>query len=174
MVRQYLKFTLIVAFTIIVLASGQPPIPTRTPGFPIGPADAPVVIEAFYDFQCPDSQANWPIMKALVAKYSSNIRFVLQHFPLPYHGQAFTAAAAAEAVNSLLPAAYFKFVDVLFDNQDQFYNAASFNKTEAQMYNLFADFAASVGLDRSAFLQKLNDDNLRYNVVKEWKFGAGA
>eukprot|EP00700_Malawimonas_jakobiformis_P001216 EC720758.1.p3 GENE.EC720758.1~~EC720758.1.p3 ORF type:complete len:87 (+),score=21.84 EC720758.1:191-451(+) len=71
--------------------------------------------------------------KALVAKYSSNIRFVLQKVPLPYNGQAFTAGAAAEGVNSLLPAAYFKFVDVLFDNQDQCYNAATFKKTEAKM-----------------------------------------
>ena len=168
------NFFLLVFLMLALSVLAQPPIPSTTPGHSIGPADAPVVIEAFYDFQCPDSQANWPVMKTLVAKYSSSIRFVLQHFPLPYHGQAFTAAVAAEAVNTLLPAAYFKYVDTLFDNQEQFYNAATFNKTQAQMNDLFTDFAKSVGVDPVAFQQMLSDSDLRYSVVIQWKFGAGS
>jgi protein-disulfide isomerase len=166
--------TVVVIAWLAVTALGQEPTAPTYPGHSIGPVTAGVWIEAFYDFQCPDSQANWPVMQQVINHYGNAIRFTLHHFPLPYHQQGFPSAAAAQAIGHLNPSAYFKFVSILFDNQAQFYNAATFNMTEAAVYSLFATYAAQVGVSETDFLNKMNDGDMKYEVVLEWKMGASA
>ena len=50
-----------------------------------GPANAPVEMVEFSDFQCPFCQRAGPTVTQVFATYGDRIRFVYRHYPLPNH-----------------------------------------------------------------------------------------
>ncbi len=63
----------------------------------LGPADAPVTIIEFSDFQCPFCRRAQPTLKRLLREYKGMIRLVYRDFPLRrIHPQAQKAAEAAQ------------------------------------------------------------------------------
>ena len=62
-----------------------------------GPADAPVTIVEFADFQCPFCVRAEETLDQLRQDYPNDIRFVWRDLPLPFHAQAQPAALAARA-----------------------------------------------------------------------------
>ena len=60
-----------------------------------GPADAPVTIVAYSDFQCPFCGRAEATVQEVWSHYPGKIRLVFRHFPLPFHEHARPAAAAA-------------------------------------------------------------------------------
>jgi len=63
-----------------------------------GPADAPVVLVQFGDYECPYCREAAPAMAALVARHPDRLRYVWRHLPLDeFHPDARRAAQAAEA-----------------------------------------------------------------------------
>jgi protein-disulfide isomerase len=75
--------------------------PTRkTVAFPadapvMGPADAPVTIVEFTDYQCPYCQAAQQYVDRVMDAYKGQVRLVYQEFPLDFHAQAKPAGRAA-------------------------------------------------------------------------------
>lgn len=59
------------------------PVPVGDiPGLPsVGPANAPITIVEFIDFQCPHCKVGALTMNALRARYPDKVRLVLQNFP---------------------------------------------------------------------------------------------
>ncbi len=113
----------------------------------IGPADAPVTIIEFSDFQCPYcAQWHQQVYQQLMAAYPGQIRFVYRDYPLPNHTEAQPAAEAAECAGD--QGAYWKFHDVLFGRQYGFGRSA------------YEQYATDLGLDLTAFTQCL--DSRRY------------
>src|SRR5229473_7218410 len=84
-----------------VQAPAATPVPVKyniaTDGFPsLGPANAPIVIVEFSDYQCPYcTQWHDNTYQPLMAAYPGKIRLVYRNFPLPFHQNAFMAAEAA-------------------------------------------------------------------------------
>jgi len=76
-------------------ASAQPPGATAPPT--LGPSDAPVTIEMFSDFQCPQCARSAPMVKKLRSEFGDKVRLVVRHFPMEKHQNAVLAACAAEA-----------------------------------------------------------------------------
>jgi protein-disulfide isomerase len=62
-----------------------------------GPADAPITIVAFSDFQCPYCAKGHETMEELRSLYGDRIRFVFKHFPLPGHPAGALASRATFA-----------------------------------------------------------------------------
>ncbi|WP_249998352.1 Na+/H+ antiporter NhaA [Actinoplanes sp. M2I2] len=63
-----------------------------------GPADAPVVLVQFGDYECPYCRDAAPAVAALVARHPDRLRYVWRHLPLDeFHPDARRAAQAAEA-----------------------------------------------------------------------------
>ncbi len=63
-----------------------------------GPADAPVTIVEYGDFECPYCGQAEPIIRELLAKSGSDVRYVWRHLPLSdVHPDAQLAAEASEA-----------------------------------------------------------------------------
>jgi protein-disulfide isomerase len=63
-----------------------------------GPADAPVTLVEYGDYECPYCGRAFPILKQVQARLEGRLRFVYRHFPLrEMHPHAEAAAEAAEA-----------------------------------------------------------------------------
>ena len=75
----------------------DPPRQTvATDGSPAkGPANAPVEIVEFSDFQCPYCLRSAPTVSQVLKTYGDKVRFVYRHYPLPNHPNAKSAAEAA-------------------------------------------------------------------------------
>ena len=79
----------------------------------IGPADAPVTIIEFSDYQCPYCQ-RWhaEVFNRLLAEYPNQVRIVYRDLPLGNHPQAAPAAEAANCANE--QDAFWEFHEYLF------------------------------------------------------------
>ena len=63
-----------------------------------GPADAPVTLVEYGDFECPDCGNAYPILGRIQKELGPRLRFVFRHFPrYTIHPHAGIAAQAAEA-----------------------------------------------------------------------------
>lgn len=81
-----------------------------------GPANAPVVIEIYSDYECPSCAAFYQSkMPALRAYYGDRLRVVHRDFPLPMHQYAKLAARYANAAG--MAGFYDKAVEELFQTQ---------------------------------------------------------
>lgn len=69
------------------------PVPANAPT--MGPANAPVTIVAFTDYQCPYCHRAQTTLDQILTQYAGKIRLVHRDFPLDGHPQAFPAARAA-------------------------------------------------------------------------------
>lgn len=81
----------------------------------IGPADAPVTIVEFSDFQCAYCQKSVVILKELRHIYGEKIRLVYRDYPGPNHPHAAQAAEAAQCAGE--QGKFWEYHDVLFDRQ---------------------------------------------------------
>jgi protein-disulfide isomerase len=81
-----------------------------------GPADAPLTLVEYGDYQCPYCSAAYPVVKRLQTTLGKKLRFVFRNFPLTQaHPYALIAAEAAEA--AALQGKFWEMHDVLFEEQ---------------------------------------------------------
>jgi len=81
-----------------------------------GPADAPVTLVQYGDYQCPSCGQAYPIVKALQGRFGPRLRFVFRNMPLTdAHPQAELAAEAAEA--AALQGKFWPMHDLLYEHQ---------------------------------------------------------
>lgn len=62
----------------------------------LGPADAPVKIVEFADFECPACRGYVSILDSIRSRYPRRVATAVAHYPLSYHRFALPAARAAE------------------------------------------------------------------------------
>ena len=81
-----------------------------------GPADAPVTLLEYGDYECPYCGAAYPIVKEVQARIGERLRFVFRNFPITTsHPHAERAAEAAEAAAA--QGSFWRMHDVLYENQ---------------------------------------------------------
>jgi protein-disulfide isomerase len=81
-----------------------------------GPANAPVTLLEYGDYECPYCGAAYPIIKAVQARMDQRLRFVYRNFPITTsHPHAQQAAESAEAAAT--QGRFWEMHDVLFENQ---------------------------------------------------------
>jgi protein-disulfide isomerase len=83
-----------------------------------GPAQAPVTLVEYGDYECPFCGAAAPIVDLVREHFGNRLRFVFRHFPLTaMHPHAESAAETAEfaGANGL----FWEMHDSLFENQDK-------------------------------------------------------
>jgi protein-disulfide isomerase len=68
-------------------------IPPTAPS--MGPADAPIVIVEWSDYQCPFCKRAAPTIDQVLTEYKGKVRFVYRDYPLPFHKQAMPSSLAA-------------------------------------------------------------------------------
>src|SRR5579875_1208905 len=94
-------------------ATLEPPVSIPLAGAPVrGPANAPVTLVEFSDFQCPFCIAATPQLEAVLKAYPSKVKLIFKEFPLDTHAQAALAAAAALAAQK--QGKFWEMYDALF------------------------------------------------------------
>ncbi len=84
-----------------------------------GPADAPVTIVEFSDFQCPFCSRGADTVEEILAKYPNDVKFEFKHFPLSFHPWAKPAAIASHCGAQQSAEAFWTLHDRYFENQKQ-------------------------------------------------------
>jgi protein-disulfide isomerase len=123
-----------------------------------GPADAPVTLVEYGDYQCPYCGQAYPIVKAMQTRFGSRLRFVFRNMPLKNaHPQAELAAEAAEA--AALQGKFWQMHDALYEHQ-------------AELGPEFVvKAAARLHLDVDAFQQAIESGQVRPRVEHDFMDG---
>jgi protein-disulfide isomerase len=140
----------------------------ETKGYPsLGPADAPIQIVEFGDYQCPYCY-RWHIQvyKDLLAAYPGKIRFVYRNFPLSFHQNAFASAEAALCAGD--QNIYWKFHDYLFDQQAILNNQAGTVLDQAT----YSQFARDLGLDVTTFEECMTSHKYRQFILDDANYAS--
>lgn len=83
-----------------------------------GPADAPVTLVEYGDFECPSCGRAYPILENVQQRLGDRLRFVFREFPLvTSHPHAEEAAEAAEAAGA--QGRFWAMHDELYQHQNQ-------------------------------------------------------
>lgn len=91
-------------------------VPINIQGAPfLGPENAPVVIVAFSDFECPYCGTVGSLFEEALAKHPKDVKVVFKQFPLTMHKQAHSAALASLAAHR--QGKFWEYHDLLFENQ---------------------------------------------------------
>jgi hypothetical protein len=179
-VRILLMFRYILAALCAVMALNcafaQGPIPSGGPdGFIQGSYGVPIVIDAFYDFLCPDSAEMNTNFAEVQEFYGDQMQFVMHTFPLPYHRNAFLVAQGANVVKNISGTTnVFNYMNQMFKVQNQFSTSATANFTMNKVINMIGNAAVDAGVIDS---KKQMVDGLAYgnqfdsDTRTSWKYG---
>jgi predicted DsbA family dithiol-disulfide isomerase len=84
----------------------------------LGPANAPITIVEFADFECPHCAYAMGVVETIVqSKYNGKVRVIYKYFPLRGHQWAHAAAVAAECVRMQNPATFWDFAREIYRDQ---------------------------------------------------------
>jgi len=144
---------------------GQMAPPSRSVGYKLGNPAAPLMLEMFADLQCPYCGGSYPVIKQVVDYFGGeSIYFVVHIYPLWLHRQAYDADKAMAVIAQNNPNVTWEALAYFFANQGQFFNAVFLNKTEQQLIDLFAGWAAKFGVSNETFVTDFNGESV-FNYV---------
>ncbi|MGH7865325.1 MAG: DsbA family protein [Candidatus Binataceae bacterium] len=138
-----------------VASSSSPPWAAGHPDR--GPADAPVTIVEFADFQCPFCRGAEPTVARILAAYGNNVRRVHMDFPLPIHAAAMGAALAARCA----------------DEQGQFwpYHDALYASQGDLTADRFKSIAHTLGLSSPSFAECFDTQRFASEIASDRSIG---
>jgi len=142
-------------------AAASEPTRSQPPGandITYGPADAPLAVIEYSDFQCPFCAEYAKIMKTLREKYEDRVQFVFRFFPLANHPYATVTAKAAYAAS--LQGKFWEMHDLLFENQKEWSDSA-----DPRPY--IDSYARSLGLDMKQFHADMDDQSTVDFIAKQ-------
>jgi Na+/H+ antiporter NhaA len=118
-----------------------------------GPADAPVTLVEYGDFECPYCGHAEPVIRELLADFGE-LRYVWRHLPLTdVHPQAQLAAEAAEAAGA--QGKFWEMYDLLFAHQ-----------SELELQDLLA-YAEELALNTDRFRRDLRTQKFAVRVAED-------
>jgi protein-disulfide isomerase len=134
-------------------------VPVTSEDHAQGPADAPVTLVEYGDYQCPHCGHAYPIVKQLQRRFGNKLRFVFRNFPLrEVHPQAEEAAEAAEFAGA--HGKFWEMHDAIFENQQSLGD------------RLFVQLAHALKLDPEALAKSLRAGEFAERVQADFAGGA--
>ena len=123
-----------------------------------GPADAPVTLVEYGDYQCPYCGAAYSIVKDVQARMGDRLRFVFRNFPITTsHPRAEAAAEAAEAAAA--QGEFWPMHDLIYEDQRRLRDRD------------FRDHAERLGLDLERFDRELAEHVYADRVREDFMTG---
>jgi len=123
-----------------------------------GPADAPVTLVEYGDYECPHCGTTYPVVRALERRFGDRLRFIFRNFPLTQvHPHAEHAAEAAEAAAHA--GKFWEMYDRIFEHQD------------AMTDRDLAGYAADLGVDPSVITHALAAHTYAPRVKEDFMSG---
>ena len=127
----------------------------------VGPADAPIVIVEFSDFQCPYCGQAYPVIKQVLRDYGDRVRLIYRDFPLTdTHPRALPVAIAANC--AFEQGKFWEMHDKIFENQ------AELEETDLKRY------AIQIGLNGVQFGSCLGSDKYLKEIEDDFNAGVDA
>jgi len=116
-----------------------------------GPAEAPVTVVEFLDYQCPACRQAAPLLETTLGQYGSKVRFVHRDFPLDFHAAAVPASRAAHCAGE----------------QGRFweYHRLLFSGTGDLGPEDLKKRAAGLGIEPASFAKCLDSDRYRAEIT---------
>ena len=123
-----------------------------------GPADAPLTLVEYGDYQCPYCGAAYPVVKRLQKTLGKKLRFVFRNFPVTQaHPYALVAAETAEA--AALQGKFWEMHDLLFEQQ------ASLKP------DVIPQWAKKIGLDLDKFGKDIKQGVVQKRIKEDRQSG---
>src|SRR5688572_24984215 len=123
-----------------------------------GPADAPVTLVEYGDYECPYCGKAYPIVKKIQERMGDRLRFVFRNFPLnTIHAHAGVAAQAAESAGA--QGKFWEMHDLLYENQDKLADAD------------LSQYALRLGLEIYRFQSDLSGEVFASRVRDDFRGG---
>lgn len=133
------------------------------PPYMLGPANAPVRLEEFGDFQCPPCGAFHPILEQMHAEFGDKIQITFREFPLvPAHQHAVAAASAAEAAG--LQGKFWQMHNMLYEHQNDW-------TKQFDVRPIFEGYAKEIGLDVERYKRDIGGDLVAQRIFLDGKRG---
>src|SRR5579864_5851201 len=127
-----------------------------------GSASAAVTLVEFSDLQCPHCKEAQPTIEKLLSD-EPNARFISEQFPLQGHNWAFKGASYAVCVAKENSAAYWKFVDSVYNQQQ--------NITESNADEKLTELATAAGVNGKAIAACAAEPATRQKVEQSVELG---
>ncbi len=143
------------------MSSGVLRVPVGPEDHFLGPADAPVTLVEYGDYECPHCGRAHLVLQAILPQPGHEVRLAFRNFPLAeIHPHAQAAAEAAESVaahggND----AFWEMHDLLFENQD------------ALAPDDLLEYAKAAGVDPAVVAQDLSAGAMTARVRADFKGG---
>jgi protein-disulfide isomerase len=123
-----------------------------------GPADAPVTLVEYGDYECPYCGKAYPVVKEIQERLGDRLRFVFRNFPLnTIHEHAGVAAQAAEAAGA--QGKFWPMHDILYEHQEDL--------ADADLHQ----YALKVGLEIYQFDSDLSSERFAKRVREDFRGG---
>ena len=124
----------------------------------LGPADAPVTLLEYGDYECPHCGRAFPVLEGIRQVMGNNLRLAYRHYPINLsHSHAELAAEAAEAAGA--QGRFWEMHAKLFVNQD------ALDRLSLERY------AIEIGLDVARFHMALASGAHRERVLSDIESG---
>lgn len=137
-------------------------IPGAEPARSLGPANAPVHLEEFGDFECPPCGALHPILDQMHEEFGNRLRITFREYPLPNHQHARAAASAAEAAG--IQGKFWEMHDLIYERQNAW-------KTQFNARAIFEGYASEIGLDVERYKRDMGSALVEQRIFQDLKRG---
>jgi protein-disulfide isomerase len=177
--KRYLPFAIILAAFLVAIGAGallfhfrqSPPAPAKPafgkpgaePPHMRGPANAPVELEEFGDFECLPCFVLWPTMKNIEKDYAKSLSVTFRHHPLAQHRHALEAARASEAAG--LQGRFWEMHDLLYLRRSRWVR-------EEDVRVFFNTCASDLGLDLERFTKDMDGEVVAERIAADQDRGA--
>jgi hypothetical protein len=115
------------------------------PGIRLGRGEVELQLDLFFDLQCPYSKASWDIIgDPVTRKWSEGLNIYFHPICLSHHRQSWDLTRTLFAVRSLDESKTIEFIDLVYADHEQFYNAQWKSKSQDELLDHLVRFAGHV------------------------------
>ena len=137
-------------------------VPGAEPAHTLGPANAPVHLEEFGDFECPPCGMFHPILEQMHEEFGNRLRITFREFPLANHQHANAAASAAEAAG--IQGKFWEMHDLIYEHQNEW-------KGKFDVRPIFEGYAKQIGIDVERYKRDMGGDLVAQRIFQDGRRG---